>query len=172
MQNFVTWIIIILLIVLIGVACLFTGIYIGKDILAKDKIEQAKLETIAEITDKVKNLPGIEMLDTYPDNILFGTVTAISGQEITISSQPRTVEQILKTDEMNYTFKVSDKTKLYKLTIKEEFPEGESPTFNDLVGEELLEIKDIQVDNNLSITFNPNHIDKEVIDAIEIKIKN
>jgi len=170
MHNFFTWTIIVFLIVLIGVICLLTGIHLGKNILAQEKIEKAQTEAVQIFAEKVRAIPILRNLPDQPENIMYGTITAIDGQSIMIKVEPQTIDDIINELPTSYSITTNQNTKIYYIRINEQLALNNPADISDFITEVNLNVTDLKINDQVSITIDPVNKNKPVIEAKQIKV--
>ncbi len=171
MQNFFTWTLVIFLIVLISVISFLTGIYIGKSKLSESKIAQEKQLYVEKISEKIKSLPGMSIMESLPDDIIHGRIISISGNKLQIAAEPMSINELLQENPVEYQLQITDKTKIYYLKIKDNIELPADPTtMPNLITEQALSFEDIKVNEQIAVIIDPAQKSNPVIDAIEIKV--
>ena len=163
---------IIILFILIGALCLLIGIYLGTNLLAADRIVVAKQQAVQAFAEKVKNLPGMNIIPASDGSLVYGTVKAISGKQITITTEARTVDDLLQGLPKDRVFQTTDLTKVYYLKLTDGFDTGfdinQNP--NDLITEELIALSDLNIGDQVSVSIDPNEKFSSLAKAVAIKV--
>ena len=170
MNNLLTWTIVIILIIMVGFICLLAGISVGKNILANDKIEQAQQVAVQEFAEQVKQLPVFNLMPSQPDDLIHATIKSISNQTITVASEIRTIDDIIKDQPRELKFKVTPNTKIFYIKINQDIAFSEGLDFNSIAQEMPLALEDLQINDQASIKINPQDKDNPLINALEIKV--
>jgi len=159
---------IIILFVLVGAICLLIGLYLGTNFLAADKITLAKQQSMQAFADKVKNLPGMNIIPATDGGIVYGTIKAITGKQLTITTEARTVDDLLNGLPKDRFFTATDTTKIFYLKLADGLFTTADP--NSLITEELIAISDLNIGDQVSILIDPNEALSPTATAIEIKV--
>jgi len=170
MRNFFTWLLIIFLIVVIGVTGFICGLYVGKNVLAKATIEAARQTAISTLSEKIKKLPGLDVIEAMPADVMHGTVQAISGRQIKFLAGPKSIDEIIAGAPAEYNLNITEKTKIYYFEIKDNDLTQESIPLTGFVTEKLITIDDLKIDEQIAVVFDPAQLGQAVIDALEIKV--
>lgn len=155
---------------MVGFICILAGIYIGKNILAKDKIEQAQQTAVQEFAEQVKQLPVLNLMPSQPDNLIHATIKSISNQTITVTPEIRTIDDILNDQSQELKFKITPDTKIFYIKINQDIAFTEGIDFNSIAQEMPLDPEDLQINDQTSIKIDPQDKNNPMIDALEIKV--
>jgi len=159
---------IIILFILIGAICLLVGIYIGTNLLAAEKVGLAKQQAVQSFAEKVKNLPAMNIIPASDGSIVYGTVKAITGKEITIITEARTVDDLLQGLPKDRAFQATDATIIYYLKLTDGLVIGSDP--NNLITKELIALSDLNVGDQVAVLIDPDEKFSSLAKAMEIKV--
>lgn len=170
MQNFLTWFLIIFLIIVIGVTSFLCGLYVGKNVLAKAAIEKEKQIVISNLSEKIKKLPGLGVIEAMPADIMHGRIQSISGKQIKFLAEPKSIDEILSDVPTKYNLNITDKTKIYYFEATDSASATEPTSITSLVTEKPLTADELKIDEQIAVVIDPAQIGEATIDALEIKV--
>src|SRR3989339_1757667 len=163
---------IIILFILIGALCLLIGIYLGTNLLAANRIVAAKRQAVQMFAEKVKNLPGMNMIPATDGSLVYGTVKSVTGKDLIITTEARTVDDLLQGLPKDRAFQATDLTKVYYLKLTDGFDTGfdinQNP--NNLITEELIALSDPNIGDQISVSIDPNEKFSSLAKAVAIKV--